>query len=54
LYHQRAAQVALLTYWPDSKALDIFERDIRYYRDFESTQALVDDYERFRTAYIES
>ena len=53
LYHQLAAKVALLAHWPDSKALDTFEKDIRYYRNFESTQALVDEYERFRAAYIQ-
>lgn len=50
-YHQLAAKVALLAHWPDSKALKVFEDDIRYYRSFESTVPLVDDYERFREAY---
>jgi len=51
LYHLLAAKVALLAHWPDSKALKVFEDDIRYYRIFESTRALVDDYERFREAH---
>lgn len=52
VYHQLAAKVALLAHWPDSEALEWFEKDIRYYRNFESTQALVDEYERFREAYV--
>lgn len=54
LYHQLAAKVALLAHWPDSKALEVFEKDIRYYRHFERTQPLVDEYERFRAAYTGS
>jgi hypothetical protein len=54
IYHQLAAKVALLAHWPDSEALEIYERDIRYYRNFESTQALVDEYEDFREVYIRS
>jgi hypothetical protein len=53
LYHQLAAKVALLAYGPDDEALAIFERDIRYYRNFASTQALVDAYESFRAAYVD-
>ena len=52
LYHQLAAKVALLAYGPDNEALAIFERDIRYYRNFASTQALVDEYESFRAAHV--
>lgn len=51
LYHQLAAKVALLAHWPDSSALEVFENDIRYYRSFESTVALVEEYERFREIY---
>lgn len=54
LYLQLAAKVALLAYGPESKALEPFERDVRYYRNFASTQALVDEYERFRAAYTGS
>lgn len=50
-YHLLAAQVALLAHRPGSQALDVYERDFRYYRIFESTQALVDDYEQFRAAH---
>jgi len=53
-YHLLAAKVALLAHWPDRGALEPFERDIHYYRIFESTQALVDEYECFREAYTGS
>jgi hypothetical protein len=52
LYHHLAAKVALLAYWPNTKPLAIYEKDIRYYRNFESTAPLVDDYESFRTGYV--
>ncbi|MBN1485558.1 MAG: hypothetical protein JXA37_12645 [Chloroflexia bacterium] len=54
LYFQLAAKVALLVYGPDSEAVEPFERNVRYYRNFPSTQALVDEYESFRAAYMES
>lgn len=50
-YHLLAAKVALLVHWPDLEALRMFERDILYYRNFESTQWLVDEYQQFREAY---
>jgi hypothetical protein len=53
LYHLLAAKVAWLVYGHDTQAsatLAMFERNIRYYRNFPSTQALVDEYERFRVA----
>ena len=53
VYHQLAAKVALLAHGPDSEAVKPFEKDIRYYRNFASTQALVDEYERFRAATID-
>jgi hypothetical protein len=54
LYHLLAAKVALLAHWPDSGALHGFEQDIGYYRCFESTLDLVEEYERFREAYTGS
>lgn len=54
VYHLLAAKVALLAHWPDSGAVDVFEKDIGYYRDFESTLDLVEEYEGFREAYTGS
>ncbi len=54
LYHLLAAKVALLAHWPDNNALDVFEKDIYYYRGFESNLDLVEEYERFREAYTGS
>lgn len=51
-YHQLAAQVALLTFWPDTRALATFERDLECFRNFERTRILVEEYERFRAAYL--
>jgi len=51
LYFLLAAKAALLAYWPEGRDLDLFEKDIRYYQIFESSQKLVEEYESFREAY---
>lgn len=50
-YFLLAAKVALLVYWPDNKALGAFEKDVYYYRNFEATRYLVEEYENFKEAF---
>jgi hypothetical protein len=49
-----AAKVALLARWPEEERLWPFERGIRYYRAFESSQPAVDEYERFRASWVDA
>ncbi len=54
LYHQLAAKVALLAFWPDEQALAIFEQDLDCYRHFEQPRPLGEAYARFREVYLAS
>ena len=50
--HLLAAKVGLLAHWPDTSALELYERDILSYRNYDSTREMVDGYERFKADYL--
>jgi len=52
ILHLLAAKVALCAFGKYSSRLDVFEKDIAYYKNFPTTQKFFDEYEHFKTSYM--
>ena len=49
--HLLAAKVALCAFGKYSSRLDLFEKDIAYYKNFPSTKTFFDEYENFKGSF---